>query len=58
MTHQLEDNLIERARFNAYASTNERAAWRRAIEVATGSLPTWAERKRPGRKPNTGAASA
>jgi hypothetical protein len=51
MTHPLEENLLERAKFNTYVSSNERAAWRRAVEATTGSLPSWAARRRPGRKP-------
>ena len=58
MTHPLESNLIERARFNAYVSSNERAAWRRAIELLSGSLPSWAERKRSGLRPSFPAAEA
>jgi hypothetical protein len=58
MTHPLENNLLERARFNATTSTSERAAWRRAVELLSGSLPTWAERKRNGLRPSFPAAEA
>lgn len=48
MTHPLEDNLIERARWNTLTDTTTRAAWRRVTEAMTGSLPSWAERKKNG----------
>lgn len=60
MTHPLESNLVERARFHTITSTSERSAWRRAVEALTGSLPSWAQRKPKGQKPtfDVGAAVA
>ena len=58
MTHPLENNLLERARFNATTSTSERAAWRRAVELLSGGLPTWAERKRKGLRASFDVAEA
>lgn len=56
MQHSLEHNETERTHFHG---TLERtgpgavAAYRRAVEVLTGHLPTWANRAKPGRKPKT-----
>ena len=58
MTHPLEHNLIERARWNALTDTTTRAAWRRVAEALTGSLPSWAERKKNGVKPTFDVAEA
>ena len=58
MTHQLEDNLTERARFNVITDDKARAAWRRAVEALTNSLPTWAERKPQGQRPTFDVAAA
>lgn len=58
MTHPLENNIIERARFNATTSTGERAAWRRGVEAVSGGLPTWAARRRSGLRPTFDAAAA
>lgn len=46
--HPLETNTAERARFERMYDKAARAAWRRAIEVATAGLPTWAQRRAPG----------
>ena len=48
MNHILEENLIERARWNTLTATTARASWRRAVEATTGGLPTWAARQRGG----------
>jgi hypothetical protein len=58
MTHPLESNIVERARFHATTSTSERSAWRRTVEALTGSLPSWAERKPKGQKPTFDVAAA
>jgi hypothetical protein len=58
MTHPLESNLMERARFNTITNSSERSAWRRAVEALTGSLPSWAQRKRKGQKPTFNVAEA
>lgn len=58
MTHPLESNLVERARFHTITSTSERSAWRRAVEALTGSLPSWAQRKPKGQKPSFDVAEA
>ena len=58
MTHILEENLIERARWNALTATTARAAWRRAVEATTGALPSWAQRRRKGLRPSFDAAAA
>jgi len=50
-THPLEVDTRERAFFEGTVSSNARATYRRAVLRLTGSLPTWAERKRAGRKP-------
>ncbi|WP_038754424.1 hypothetical protein [Burkholderia sp. ABCPW 111] len=47
--HPLEHNIAE-AEYLARQSSNGAAAYRRAVEATTGSLPTWATRQRAGRK--------
>lgn len=49
--HPLEADTQERAFFEGTASSNAKAAYRRAVLRTTGALPSWAERKRAGRKP-------
>ncbi len=51
--HPLEHNTAERAYFNQTTGDYRscRAAYRRAVEALTGSLPTWAQRAKRGRKP-------
>jgi hypothetical protein len=51
--HPLEHNAAERAYFSQTAGDYRtcRAAYRRAVEALTGSLPTWAERAKRGPKP-------
>jgi hypothetical protein len=46
--HPLEFNAAEREWFLT-ACGNYVTAWRRGVEAATGSLPTWAERQSAGR---------
>ncbi|WP_427313045.1 hypothetical protein [Cupriavidus sp. H39] len=53
-THPLEADTQERAFFESTASSNAKAAYRRAVLRTTGWLPSWAERKRAGRKPKAG----
>lgn len=60
INHPLEFNAEERA-YAAQAkatSTQGIAAYRRAVLATTGSLPTWLQRKRPGRKPKTAVEAA
>lgn len=50
--HMLETSQNEREYWAMLAAKNSglaRAAYRRAVEVCTGGLPTWAQRKLPGR---------
>ncbi|VVD91521.1 hypothetical protein PHO31112_01646 [Pandoraea horticolens] len=51
--HPLEENAKEAAYAHGLRRTSPTAlaAYRRAVEVLTGSLPTWASRAKPGRKP-------
>ncbi|MBB3213946.1 hypothetical protein FHW67_003252 [Herbaspirillum sp. Sphag1AN] len=52
-THPLEHNEVERHYFLYTLQKTSRSgpsAYRRAIEAATGGLPTWAMRGKPGRK--------
>ncbi len=51
-THPLEGNADERdyAAGLRRTSPTALAAYRRAVEACTGSLPTWAMRCKPGRK--------
>ena len=52
--HPLEHNAAERTYFTeslSRTSTMAPAAYRRAVEALTGSLPTWAQRQPVGRKP-------
>lgn len=51
--HPLESNENERFYALSLKRSNPTAiaAYRRAVEVLTGSLPTWASRAKPGRKP-------
>ncbi len=58
MTHPLETNLIERARWHTLTDTSTRAAWRRVTEALTGGLPSWAERKKNGAKVSFDTAAA
>ena len=58
MTHPLESNLIERARWNMLTDTTTRAAWRRVTEALTGGLPSWAERRKNGAKVSFDANAA
>lgn len=51
ITHPIEHDAAERAYFEATTNTYARATYRRAVLRLTGSLPSWAERKRAGRKP-------
>jgi hypothetical protein len=54
MQHPLEHNSSEQAYFAGTLTRSgdgAHAAYRRAVEVLTGSLPTWASRAKPGRKP-------
>ncbi|KAI3590240.1 hypothetical protein D9X30_4848 [Cupriavidus sp. U2] len=56
LVHPLENNATERAYFTdtlPRTSTSAVAAYRRAVEALTGSLPTWAQRQRTGRKPRS-----
>jgi hypothetical protein len=51
--HPLEANEAEQQYFQKVSRSKTRAtpaAYRRAVEACTGSLPTWAMRGRPGRK--------
>lgn len=51
--HPLEHNAVERTYFTEQlprTSTMAAAAYRRAVEALTGSLPSWAQRAKPGRK--------
>ncbi|MCL9849237.1 hypothetical protein RSP673_010480 [Ralstonia solanacearum P673] len=49
-SHPLEHNTGERDYFEHSAlHSNTAAAYRRAVEALTGSLPTWAQRKAGGR---------
>jgi hypothetical protein len=49
--HPLEDNAAERQWFEA-ACISYCAAYRRAVQAITGSLPTWAARNPAGRPPS------
>lgn len=49
--HPLEHDGGERNRFEGFTNANARAEYRRVVAKLTGGLPSWAERKRPGRKP-------
>lgn len=47
----IENNTDERHYFGLLKSVRNgegAAAYRRAVQACTGSLPTWAQRKRPG----------
>lgn len=48
-SHPLEARTAE-AEYFQRANKHGKATYRRAVEVLTGSLPTWAERGRAGRK--------
>lgn len=51
-THPLEHNAVEKYHFLTTLDCSSqvgRSAYRRAVEVTTGYLPTWAERKKAGR---------
>lgn len=50
--HPLEDDDSERAYFEGTTDTHARATYRRAVLRLTGHLPSWAARKKPGRKSN------
>lgn len=50
--HPLEHDTSEAARFAVQSHPSTRAEYRRLVEKLTGHLPTWAARKKPGRKPN------
>lgn len=56
--HVLEENLTERARWNVLTDKTARAAWRRAVELTTGGLPSWAQRKLKGIRPTFDVAGA
>ena len=47
--HPLEHHA-EEASYFAKQGEHGAAAYRRAVTAITGSLPTWAERHKPGRK--------
>lgn len=49
--HPLENDAAERKRFENTVNANVRAEYRRVVEKLTNGLPSWAERKRAGRKP-------
>jgi hypothetical protein len=54
--HPLESNAAEQQYFEKTLQGTARtapAAYRRAVEACTGSLPTWAKRSKPGRKRRT-----
>jgi len=51
ITHPLEHDAAERSRFESTVNANVRAEYRRVVEKLTNGLPSWAERKRAGRKP-------
>lgn len=52
--HPLENNLEQRQYFErikvATVGTGA-AAYRKAVIACTGSLPTWCQRQKPGRRP-------
>jgi|GEM_PF-1044586 len=51
--HILENNQEARAEFERRLSNRNQgnvAGYRRAVQDCTGSLPTWAEPRKPGRK--------
>jgi hypothetical protein len=50
--HPLERNTLEYGYFFRQHA-NGRAAYRRAVVAITGSLPTWAEQKKPGKPQKT-----
>ena len=45
--HQLDSNAAESGYFQRCGSS-ERAAYRRAVQACTGTLPVWATRRRGG----------
>ncbi|MDB0528270.1 hypothetical protein LBW56_16405 [Ralstonia solanacearum] len=51
--HPLELDASERSHFESTVNANVRAEYRRVVAKLTGGLPSWAERKRPGRKPKS-----
>ena len=57
-SHPLDGNEAERAYFARVAKPGTglgAAAYRRAVLACTGSLPTWAEKQKPGPKPRPAA---
>lgn len=58
MHHPLENNAAECAWFISYKHPNGRAGYRRAVELLTGSLPTWAARKPSGEASKIDTAQA
>ncbi|MCA3184301.1 MULTISPECIES: hypothetical protein [unclassified Cupriavidus] len=59
--HPLEDSATERLyveQANGYGQRHRAAAYRRAVLASTGYLPSWLEKKKPGRKPKAAAVPA
>jgi hypothetical protein len=56
-TNQLEFDFREQAHFESIKQDNARAVYRRLCERLTGSLPSWAQRRKRGPKPKVNATS-